>query len=84
MCVSVFNITTLSDAGATDYRWMIELAYSYLQTHGRLTNRYLLARDGLNVKRSSFVCALLAKLPGIDAAVDPDDGIVLEAKAPLG
>jgi hypothetical protein len=32
-----------------------------------LTNRYLLADDGLNVKRSSFVCALLATLP--DATV---------------
>lgn len=45
--------------------WMIELAYSYLIEHGALSNAYLIANDGLNVKRSSFVCALLARLPGI-------------------
>ena len=34
--------------------------------HGTLTNRHLLDKDGLNVKRSSFVCALLARLPGVE------------------
>lgn len=51
--------------------WMIELAWDYLQAHGELTNRYLLANDGLNVKRSSFVCALLARLPGVEAMAKP-------------
>lgn len=45
--------------------WMIQLAYDYLVEHGQLTNAYLLSSDGLNVKRSSFVCALLARLPGV-------------------
>ena len=45
--------------------WMIERAWSHLTTHGELDNRYLLSSDGLNVKRSSAVCALLARLPGV-------------------
>ena len=45
--------------------WMLTLAWEYLLAHGRLTNRYLLASDGLNVKRSSAVCAILARLPGV-------------------
>jgi len=43
--------------------WMIGLAWDYLRAHGTLTNRYLL--DILHVHRSSFVCALLARLPGV-------------------
>ncbi len=46
--------------------WMVQLAWDYLQLHGQLSNRYLLADDGLNVKRSSAVCALLARLPGVE------------------
>jgi hypothetical protein len=42
--------------------WMIQVAWDWLQAHGTLTNRHLLATDGLNVKRSGFVCALLARL----------------------
>ena len=45
--------------------WMIQSAWEYLQAHGVLTNRFLLSTDGLNVKRSSFVCALLARLPNV-------------------
>ena len=45
--------------------WMIQIAWEWLTAHGTLTNRHLLATDGLNVKRSSFVCALLATLPGV-------------------
>ena len=29
-------------------------------------DHYLVATDGLNLKRSSFVCALLAQLPQVD------------------
>jgi hypothetical protein len=36
------------------------------QARGVLTNRFLLSTDGLNVKRSSFVCALLAELPEVN------------------
>jgi hypothetical protein len=46
--------------------WMIQFAWDYLLQHGELTNKDL--RDGhLSVKRSSFVCALLARLPGVQA-----------------
>jgi hypothetical protein len=48
--------------------WMIQVAWDYLQAHGMLTNRFLLSEDGLNVKRSSFVCGLLARLPGVNVA----------------
>lgn len=57
--------------------WMIEVAWDYLRSHGRLTNRFLLDTDGLNVKRSSFVCALLAKLPGVVGTYSAADGVVL-------
>ena len=45
--------------------WMIQVAYDRLRAHGTLTNRFL-DTDGLNVKRSSFVCALLARLAGVE------------------
>jgi hypothetical protein len=37
-----------------------------LRAHGRLTNARLLRQ--LNVKRSSAVCALLARIPGVEVA----------------
>jgi hypothetical protein len=46
--------------------WMLQLAWDYLLRYGELSNRYLLADDGLNVKRSSAVCALLARLDVVD------------------
>jgi hypothetical protein len=46
--------------------WMFTLAWDYLRTHGQLSNRYLLATEGLNVKRSSAVCAILARLQGVE------------------
>ncbi len=46
--------------------WMIQSAWDYLKAHGTLSNRFLLSGDGLNVKRSSFVCALLARLPDVE------------------
>ena len=58
--------------------WMIELAYDYLVEHGELSNMYLLADDGLNVKRSSFVCALLSRLPNVGRR--PGRTIVLEKR----
>jgi hypothetical protein len=48
--------------------WMIQIAWDWLQAHGSITARFLVAADGLNVKRSSFVCALLARLPGVHIA----------------
>ena len=46
--------------------WMLHTAWEHLRATGSLTNRYLLAPEGLNVKRSSAVCALLARLPGVE------------------
>jgi len=46
--------------------WMIQIAWEWLTSHGSLTNRLLVSSDGLNVKRSSFVCGLLARLPGVE------------------
>jgi hypothetical protein len=34
--------------------WMIQVAWDYLNAHGSLTNRHLLDKNGLNVKRSSL------------------------------
>jgi hypothetical protein len=51
--------------------WMLQLAWDYLQQHRQLSNRFLLATDGLNVKRSSAVCALLAQLPDITTTTRP-------------
>lgn len=62
--------------------WMFELAYEALTQRGELSNSYLLATDGLNVKRSSAVCAILARLPGV--RVRPGVPIVLEAGYRVG
>jgi hypothetical protein len=51
--------------------WMIQLAWDYLRQHGELTNRHLVASDGLNVKRSAAVLAVLSQLPGVEVARTP-------------
>jgi hypothetical protein len=61
--------------------WMIQLAWDTLRAHGELMNKYLLANDGLNVKRSSFVCALLARLPGVEVIHRPSLGLRLVPEA---
>jgi hypothetical protein len=43
--------------------WMLNLAWEYLRTRGELGNTTLL--NQLRVHRSSAVCALLAKVPGV-------------------
>lgn len=45
--------------------WMLNTAWHHLRATGSLSNRYLLSADGLNVKRSSAVCALLAHVNGV-------------------
>jgi HKD family nuclease len=45
--------------------WMFQLAVDHLLAHGSLSNSYLVSSDGLNVKRSSAVCAILARLPDV-------------------
>lgn len=42
---------------------MLNLAWDVLRARGKLTNREML--DELRIHRSSFVCAILAKLPGV-------------------
>jgi hypothetical protein len=44
--------------------WMLNLAWEYLKTRGELTNATLL--NQLRVHRSSAVCALLARVPGVE------------------
>ncbi|MCU1498573.1 MAG: hypothetical protein JWM47_2526 [Acidimicrobiales bacterium] len=48
--------------------WMLVVAWDHLRVHGYLHNRYLGATGGLGVKRSSPVCALLARFPGVTVA----------------
>lgn len=60
--------------------WMLTLAWDSLHTHGRLTSRYLSAADGLDVKKASAVCAILAKLPGVSARARTADGVVLTVR----
>jgi hypothetical protein len=57
---------------------MIQTARDYLTRNGRLTHKYLLATDGLNVKRSAAVCSILARLPGIE--VESTRPIVLRSR----
>lgn len=46
--------------------WMLNLAWDYLRTRGELRNAVLL--DELRVHRSSAVCAMLARVPGVEVA----------------
>ena len=45
--------------------WMIEMVWIALRTRGRISQQEVLADDGLNVRRSAAVCAVLARLPGV-------------------
>lgn len=42
---------------------MLNLAWDVLRSKGKLTNREKL--DELRIHRSSFVCAILSRLPGV-------------------
>ncbi len=44
--------------------WMFNIAWDYLNAKGELTNQVLL--NHLRVHRSSAVCAILARLPGVE------------------
>ena len=46
--------------------WMLQTAWEYLTKRGVVTNRELLHQH--NIKRSSAVCAILARLPGVVVA----------------
>lgn len=49
--------------------WMITAARNHLVKRGRLTQQELL--EELNVKRSAFVCALLAHFPDVEVESNP-------------
>lgn len=57
-------------AGSTQVvpAWMVEVAWKRLVERGILTNSELLDTNDLNVKRSSFVCALLALFDDVEVA----------------
>lgn len=57
--------------------WMINLAWAHLRTYRRLSQEQLL--NELNVKRSAFVCALLARFHGVE--VESDKPIILRLTA---
>jgi hypothetical protein len=63
----VFVETARSDARGTGPQlvpaWMIETAWDHLRRRGELSHKELL--NALNVKRSAFVCALLALFPDV-------------------
>jgi len=44
--------------------WMLNIAWDYLHAHGELSNQTLL--NHLRVLRSSAVCAMRARLPGVE------------------
>jgi len=45
--------------------WMIEATWDYLVRTGRVTQKYLVSAEGLNVKRSAFVAALVSRFDGV-------------------
>jgi hypothetical protein len=57
---------------------MLNLAWDTLRTRGTLSNQEML--DELRIHRSSFVCAVLARLPGV--RVEPGRSIVLRYASP--
>jgi hypothetical protein len=61
---------------------MLQVAWDHLVAEGSLTNQFLLSSAGLNVKRSSAVCAILAHLPGV--VVRSSNPIELSYTAPTG
>ena len=62
--------------------WMFELAWSYLLTHGELSNTTLL--NDLRVHRSSAVCAILARLPGVEVVPGRDIRLRWQGRADSG
>jgi hypothetical protein len=55
---------------------MIATAWEHLRLHGRLSQKKLLGP--LNVKRSAFVCALVARFPDVD--IESDRPVVLRLR----
>lgn len=51
--------------------WMFEAAWQHLNEHGVLESRFLQSNDGLGVKRSAAVMAILSCLPEVRSAPRP-------------
>ena len=79
--VETLRSRTAGQAAQLVPAWMLQVAWDWLEAHGTLTNRFLLSNDGLNVKRSSFVCALLARLSGIEVTSTRPITLVLRGSA---
>ncbi len=62
--------------------WMIIAGWRHLTKHGRLSQVELL--DDLNVKRSAFVAALLAHIPGVEIEEGPNVVLRLKKSAMRG
>ena len=76
-----FHVQTAKTDNGPVPAWMLPVAWDHLVEHGQLTNKHLLKE--MKVMRSSAVCAVLARLPGVQ--VDPGPGITLRyqgSKAP--
>ena len=63
--IGVTVSTSKSPKGTLVDAWMIVFAWQLLTARGRLENDELLNQLYPRVMRSSFVCALLARLPGV-------------------
>ncbi len=57
---------------------MLEPAWEHLRREGSLSRTYLRSSAGLNVKRSSVVCTLLARLPGVSVAPTESMGLLYQ------
>lgn len=62
--------------------WMLNLAWGYLRTHGELSNTHLL--NELRVHRSSAVCSMLARLPGVRRSTSGPIVLTWEGHVPRG
>ena len=71
--VSTDRSRKLTGQAASIPAWMFNIAWDYLVAKGELSNDVLL--NHLRVHRSSAVCAMLARLPGIERA--PGRGVTL-------
>jgi hypothetical protein len=60
--------------------WMFNLAWDRLRSFGELTNRQLL--EDLRVHRSSAVCAILARVPGVERVPGREIALRWRARAP--
>lgn len=62
--------------------WMVNLAWEVLRSRGELTNLQLL--NELRVHRSSAVCAILARLPGVESTGGRGIHLLWKGETPVG